>query len=81
MHLARNDPQVRRFMTIPGIGPVTALCYRATIDDPTRFKKSRSVGAYVGLISGKKRPCRDAGIGEIALGFADARKSKTRFTH
>jgi transposase len=47
--LARNDKQVRSFMTVPGIGPVTALCYRATIDEPSRFKRSRSVGAYVGL--------------------------------
>jgi transposase len=36
-------------MTVPGIGPITALCFKATIDDPTRFKRSRSVGAYVGL--------------------------------
>jgi transposase len=35
--------------TVPGIGPITALCYRATIDEPSRFKRSRSVGAYVGL--------------------------------
>ena len=49
MRLARNDAQVRRFMTTPGIGPITALCYLATIDDPTRFNKSRNVGAYIGL--------------------------------
>ncbi len=49
MRLARSDDQVRRFMTTPGIGPITALCYLATIDDPTRFGKSRNVGAYVGL--------------------------------
>jgi transposase len=49
MKLARSNAQVRQFMTAPGIGPVTALCFLATIDDPTRFKKSRSVGAYVGL--------------------------------
>jgi transposase len=49
LRLARSAPQVRRFMTVPGVGPITALCYLATIDDPTRFKKSRSVGAYVGL--------------------------------
>ena len=49
MKLARHDPQVRAFMTVPGIGPITALCFRAIIDDPTRFKRSRSVGAYVGL--------------------------------
>src|SRR5262249_48924072 len=29
--------------------PITALCFKATIDDPTRFRRSRSVGAYVGL--------------------------------
>src|SRR5258708_17785594 len=49
MKLARRDAQVQRFMTVPGIGPITALCFKATIDDPTRFKRSRSVGAYVGL--------------------------------
>ncbi len=47
--LARYDAQVRKFMTVPGVGPVTALCFTATIDDPTRIKRSRSVGAYVGL--------------------------------
>jgi transposase len=48
MRLARNT-QVRRFMTAPGVGPITALCFLATIDDPTRFTRSRSVGAYAGL--------------------------------
>jgi len=49
LRLARNNAQARRFMTAPGIGPVTALCFLATIDDPARFKRSRSVGAYLGL--------------------------------
>jgi transposase len=49
LKLARYDAQVRRFMTVPGVGPITALCFKPTIDDPTRFKRSRSVGAYVGL--------------------------------
>lgn len=49
LKLARNDVQVRRFMTVPGVGPITALCFKATIDDPARFRRSRSVGAYVGL--------------------------------
>ena len=47
--LARQDTVVRRAMTVPGVGPITALAYRAMVDDPTRFKRSRSVGAYVGL--------------------------------
>src|SRR5712672_2341070 len=37
LKLARHDLQVRRFMTVPGIGPITALCFKATVDDPTRF--------------------------------------------
>src|SRR3954463_5305854 len=49
LRLARNNAQVRRFMTAPGIGPVTALCFLATIEAPARFKRSRSVGAYAGL--------------------------------
>jgi transposase len=49
LKLAREDAQVRRFMTVPGVGAITALSFKATIDDPTRFKRSRSVGAYVGL--------------------------------
>ena len=35
MRLARNNAQARRFMTAPGVGPITALCFLATIDDPT----------------------------------------------
>jgi transposase len=49
LRLARNNAQLRRFMTAPGVGPITALCFLATIDDPTRFRRSRSVGAYAGL--------------------------------
>lgn len=49
LRAVRIDPVCRRLMTMPGIGPVTALTYRATIDDPKRFRRSRSVGAYLGL--------------------------------
>ena len=47
--LARTSEQTRRFMTVPGIGPITALAFRAAIDEPARFRRSRSVGAYLGL--------------------------------
>ncbi len=47
--LARDDKESRRFMTVPSIGPITALAYYAAVDDPTRFQRSRSVGAYFGL--------------------------------
>ena len=47
--LARADAVCKRLMTIPGVGEQTALSYRAEIDDPTRFRKSRDVGVHVGL--------------------------------
>ena len=39
----------RRLMTTPGVGPVVALTYRATVDVPARFRKSKAVGAVFGL--------------------------------
>jgi transposase len=47
--LAKASAPMRRLMTAPGVGPITALCFLATIDDPARFGRSRSVGAYLGL--------------------------------
>jgi len=46
---ARADPVCRRLMTIPGIGPISALTFRAAVDDPTRFSRSRDVAAHFGL--------------------------------
>ncbi|MCW2239269.1 IS110 family RNA-guided transposase [Azospirillum canadense] len=46
---ARDNLVCRRLMTIPGIGPITALSFTTVIDDPARFAKSSSVGAYLGL--------------------------------
>ena len=34
---ARRDGDVRRMMTVPGVGPMTALAFKAAIDDPQRF--------------------------------------------
>ena len=48
---AENDKICSHLMTIPGIGVVTAVAFTATVDDPKRFKNSRSVGAYFGLTS------------------------------
>jgi len=45
----RIEPTCRRLMTVPGVGPLTALAFRATIDQPGRFRKSRDVGAHLGL--------------------------------
>jgi transposase len=47
--VVRDDAICRRLMTVPGVGPVVALTYRATVDMPARFRKSKSVGAVFGL--------------------------------
>jgi transposase len=36
-------------MSVPGVGPITALAFRTTIDRPDRFRRSRNVGAHLGL--------------------------------
>ncbi len=48
--MTRKSEVCRRLMTVPGVGPITALAFAAAIDDPKRFKKSRDVGAYLGLV-------------------------------
>jgi transposase len=42
-------PETARLRQITGVGPITALTFVLTIEDPARFQKSRSVGAYLGL--------------------------------
>ncbi len=51
--IVRDDDVCRRLMTIPGVGPVVALTYRATVDVPARFRKSKAVGAVFGLTCAK----------------------------
>jgi transposase len=46
---ARNDAVCRQLMTVPGVGPITALTFKAAVDDPRRFRRSRTVGAHFGL--------------------------------
>jgi len=47
--IVRDDDVCRRLMTVPGVGPVVALTYLATVDLPARFRNSKSVGAVFGL--------------------------------
>ena len=49
LRVTANDELCRRFMTIPGVGPVTALAFKTAIDDPARFRRSSDVGAHLGL--------------------------------
>ena len=46
---SRRDPVCLLLMTVPGVGPVTALSFKAAVDDPARFRSSRLVGSHFGL--------------------------------
>jgi transposase len=45
----KSHPVCRRLLTVPGVGPVTALAFATAIDNPARFDHSRDVGAHLGL--------------------------------
>lgn len=47
---ASNYPEVARLMGPAGVGALTALAYVLLIDDPRRFRSSRQVGAFLGLV-------------------------------
>ena len=47
--IARDSELARRLMTVPGVGPIVALGFIATVDDVSRFAKATDVGAYLGL--------------------------------
>jgi transposase len=51
--IVRSDEVCRRLMTVPGVGPVTAVRFRAAIDDVTRFRTGHAVESYLGLVPGE----------------------------
>lgn len=70
---ARQDERVKLMMSAPGIGSIVGMAYVAAIDDPTRFKSSKDVGAHFGLtprkyqsgetdVTGRISKCGDAGV-------------------
>jgi len=64
--VVRDDDVCRRLMTVPGVGPVVALTYRATVDVPARFRKSKSVGAVFGLTCAKYQSGESERTGAIS---------------
>lgn len=47
---AAADPVCARLMSVPGVGPITALTFKSSIEDPGRFNRSSDAGAYAGLV-------------------------------
>jgi transposase len=73
---AREDAVCRRFMSVPGVGEITALSFKAAVDDPTRFKRSRTVGAHFGLTPRRFQSGETDNAGHIShAGDADVRSA------
>jgi len=49
LDFVKKDQICRLFMTIPGVGPLTALAFKTFVDRPERFRHSKAVGAAVGM--------------------------------
>ena len=48
--LAKSNPVTKRFLDVPGVGPVCAVSFYSAIEDPFRFEDTSSVGAYLGMV-------------------------------
>jgi transposase len=71
---AKEDAVCRRFMGVPGVGEITALSFKAAVDDPARFKSSRTVGAHFGLTPRRFQSGEKDNPGRIShAGDADVR--------
>lgn len=53
--LTKEYPETALLTQVGGVGPLTALCYVLTIEDPRRVQRSRNVGAYLGLRPKKRQ--------------------------
>ena len=51
----RYPQETELLRQVEGVGPLTALTFALTLEDPYRFEKSRSVGAYLGLVPASDR--------------------------
>jgi transposase len=64
---AKHDTVCRRLMTIPGVGPIVSLAYVSTVDIPSRFRHSRSVGAVLGLTPVLNQSGEVSRVGHVSL--------------
>jgi transposase len=64
--IARADDVCRLLTSMPGVGAIVALTFRAAVDDPTRFRRSRDVGAVFGLVPRRYQSGEVDRIGSIS---------------
>ncbi len=79
---ARQDPVCNRLMSVPGVGPIVALTYRAAGDDPNRFTSSKSVGAVFGLTPRRYQSGETDRVGSISrAGDSSVRVARFEAAH
>jgi transposase len=74
--LARTDPTCRRLMSVPGVGPVTAVRFAAAVDDVSRFSSAHALESYLGLTPGE----RSSGDHQRSTGITKAGAPRLRWT-
>jgi transposase len=78
----KKYPQTKWLLQVNGVGPLTALTYVLTIEDPERFERSRDLGAYLGLVAKKKQSGkRDPQLGITKTGDEMLRKLLVNCAH
>lgn len=65
--IGQSDPVCKLLQTMPGVGPITAVCFASAIDDVSRFRTSAELTSYLGLTPG-----------EATTGFKTRRTSLTK---
>lgn len=60
----RYPQETELLRQVPGVGTLTSLTFVLTLEDPWRFKKSRTVGAYLGLVPGKDQSGEESDPGK-----------------
>ena len=73
--LANEDSVCERLMTMPGVGPVTALSFKATVDNVGRFKTPHALQSFLGLTPGE----RSSGETSQKTGITKAGPTRTRW--
>jgi transposase len=75
--LVEKDEVCLRLMSMPGVGPVTAMSFRSAIDDVTRFKNAHAVESYLGLTPGENSTGTTRPNNRLGLTKAGSTKTRT----
>jgi transposase len=79
---ARQEKRVRLLMSVPGVGVIVALTFAAAVDDPGRFRSSKTVGAHFGLAPKRYQSGETDVTGRISkMGDANVRTTLYEAAH